>query len=155
MLTVLKLGKEIIDGDPHLMSSNGKLLFDIIERQNLIVVNATNKCHRVITRQRILKSGVVEESCIDYFIVCVEFYNLILSMTIDRSRVMTKFSTKKGNKEVKESDHFLLVLEGDVNWKPIENKSNRIEIYNYKDIEGLKKFKELKENFMFIIYLIR
>ena len=33
-----KLGSDIIKGCPHKMSNNGKLLYDIIERQDLIVV---------------------------------------------------------------------------------------------------------------------
>ena len=32
-----KLGSEVIKGDPHKMSSNGKVLMDVIERQNLII----------------------------------------------------------------------------------------------------------------------
>ena len=34
-----KLGKDVIKGDPHKMSENGKLLMEIIHRQNLFVVN--------------------------------------------------------------------------------------------------------------------
>ena len=39
-----KLGNNWIAGDPHEMSENGKLMAEIISRQNLIVVNATEKC---------------------------------------------------------------------------------------------------------------
>ena len=36
-----QIGKNIIPGDPHEMSSNGKLLFDILTQQNLIIL----QCH--------------------------------------------------------------------------------------------------------------
>ena len=138
-----KLGKEIIDGDPHSMSANGDLLYKVIKRNNLIPVNATDKCSGVITRQRILQSGVVEESVIDYFLVCHDLFNLITKMTIERSHVMTKFSSTKGVKSNKESDHFPLVLEGNIKWKPHKNKTERIEIFDFKDRDGLKTFKEM------------
>ena len=66
-------------------------------------------------------------------------------MTIDDSRinVLTNYSSSSKNNKVVKSDHNVLVCDVDVRWKPIENKSNRIEIFNLKDIEGLKKFKEL------------
>ena len=48
-----KLGKEIIKGDPHEMSNNGKILWDIMKRRNCTVINATKMCEGVITRSRI------------------------------------------------------------------------------------------------------
>ena len=63
-----KLGKEIIEGDPHEMSSNGKLLWGILSRRSCTVVNSTEKCEGVITRSR-MKKDVKEESVIDYIIV--------------------------------------------------------------------------------------
>ena len=63
-----KLGKSIISGDPHEMSPNGKLLNEIIERHDLVVVNATAKCSGVITRRNVT-SIRTEQSVLDYFIV--------------------------------------------------------------------------------------
>ena len=88
-----KVGKEIINGDPHDISPNGRLLLDLIERKSLILVNGTDKCMGVITRLRD-KNGKMEKSVIDYFIVCQAFYSLIISMLVDEERkyVLTKFS---------------------------------------------------------------
>ena len=47
-----KLGSDVIKGDPNEMSANGNLLMDLVLRQNLIVVNATEKCEGVLTRVR-------------------------------------------------------------------------------------------------------
>ena len=87
-----KVGKEIINGDPHDISPNGRLLLDLIERKSLILVNGTDKCMGVITRLRD-ENGKIEKSVIDYFIVCPAFYSLIISMLVDKERkyVLTKF----------------------------------------------------------------
>ena len=85
-----KLGCNIIEGDPHKMSPNGELLFDIIERNNLMVCNASDKCTGLITRQR-STSRSKEESIIDYFIVCQELYLQLKSMKIDDENVLTQF----------------------------------------------------------------
>ena len=39
-----KLGPEYIKGDKDKMSSNGKLLKNIIVRHNMVIVNDTDKC---------------------------------------------------------------------------------------------------------------
>jgi hypothetical protein len=51
-----KLGSKYIPEDPHGMTPNGSLLAGIIERQNLIVGNGSDKCQRVITRKRVTKN---------------------------------------------------------------------------------------------------
>ena len=53
-----KLGSNIIKGDPHKMSNNGKLLHDLIKRQDLLVVNSLDICNGSITRER-----TVENKC--------------------------------------------------------------------------------------------
>ena len=45
-----KLGKTVINRDIHDMNANGKLLYDIINKYNLCVVNALRLCKGVFTR---------------------------------------------------------------------------------------------------------
>ena len=59
-----KVGGSIIKRDPHLQSPNGELLMDLVDRNELVLCNATDKCHGLITRQRITKDKV-EKSIID------------------------------------------------------------------------------------------
>ena len=75
-----KLGSAYIPGDKKPMSKNGRLLAKVIEENDLIVVNGTAKCDGVITRYRKTINGV-EESVIDFFIVCRQFFNLVNSLT--------------------------------------------------------------------------
>ena len=39
-----KLGSDIIKGSPHKISSNGKLLNDLIDTRDLVVVNSLDIC---------------------------------------------------------------------------------------------------------------
>ena len=121
---------------------NGKLLSKVIDENNLIVVNRTNKCFGLITRYRKTVNGV-EESVIDFFIVCRRFFNLIIRMDIDEKRIytLTKFSTKNGDKTNKESDHNLCILNINNSWttETVE-KEERIEIYNFKRKEDFENF---------------
>ena len=54
-----KFGSNIIKGDPNeKMSENGKALFEIIQNNNLVLVNSSQKCSGVITRYRKSKKTV-------------------------------------------------------------------------------------------------
>ena len=45
-----KLGSEIIAGDPHPMSSSGKLLYEFYTKYNLHLLNSSDVCTGVLTR---------------------------------------------------------------------------------------------------------
>ena len=135
-----KLGYNYIKGDMHDISQNGRLLLSIIERLNLVVVNSTNKCHGTITRMKRVKNNL-EESIIDYFLVCQDFYIFINSMVVDTERnfVLTKFTKKKEKCYITESDHNPMILDINIPWnsKIIED---RVEIFNLRNKECQKEF---------------
>ena len=141
-----KLGNKIIPGDPHPMSQNGKLLSDIISRQNLIVVNATDKCIGEITRYKKTVRGE-EKSILDYFIVCQEFYQKVENMLVDEERkyVFARFYKTKNKTTCVESDHNTLILQFRFGWNQ-KIKTERKEIYNVRNYEGQEKFKDLTSN---------
>ena len=123
-----KLGPKFIPGDPKPQSRNGKLLSNVILENGLIVVNGNELCTGLITRHR--KTSIrIEESVIDFFIVCELFFTLITSML--RKYSLTKFSTKNGEKSIKESDHNLLILKLKVKWNSSDNVCSRQEIFNF------------------------
>ena len=139
-----KLGSKVINGDPASeMSANGKLLHELIIRHDLVVVNASDLCAGIITRVNITTIRS-EKSILDYFIVCQSFFSLITSMTIDEDRihVLTKYSSRNGIKKIVQSDHHMLILETKVKYKP-KCINERIEIFNFKSLEGQKKYKEV------------
>ena len=94
------------------ISSNGKILLEVLKRQD-----STEKCSGLITRAR-NTSRSQEESVIDFFVVCREMFEKVLKMTIDEDRkyVLTKFYKYKTKTPIVESDHNLLTLELVFKW---------------------------------------
>ena len=132
-----KLGKEIIKGDPHEMSNNGKMLWDIMIRRNCTVVNSTEICNGVITRSR-MKSGVKEESVLDYIIVNSTLLPYVEDMEIDESKTKALTRYKKG--KAIPSDHNYLSCTLNIQ---LEKKiMPRQEVYSLRNKADLLTFKE-------------
>ena len=142
-----KLGPSIIKGDPKEQSRNGKLLMQVIKDNNLIVVNGSDICDGIITRQRKTVDRS-EKSVIDFFIVCSNFFRLIKRMKVDEEKKysLCSYSKRNGIVNIKESDHNLIYIEVMKKWKTfVGNK--REEIFNFNDEEGHVKFvAETNEN---------
>ena len=80
------LGKNIIKEDPHEQNSNGKMFLDFMERMpHLTIVNTLELCEGSITRMRKSSRGL-EESILDFFVVCQQILPFITKMTIDDKR---------------------------------------------------------------------
>ena len=146
-----KLGPDMIKGDPHAQSDSGKILAAIIKRNALSVINnSEDKCKGKITRKGNTKTRQ-EESIIDFVISCDEMGDMIEELVIDESKQYALSKYKKTQKGVKvvESDHNSLITKVKAVWKK-KRIENRSEMYNLKDIDGLKKFKEItsKHNFL-------
>ena len=133
-----KIGKENLKNDPNNISSNGKILLDICERQNLTITNTLDICKGVITRERITRNNV-ERSVIDYVIVCEGMKQYMEEMFIDEDR--THVLTKYGKKKVV-SDHNILYSKFSILFES-KPKTLRKEFFNLKDKTGQAKF--LKE----------
>ena len=138
-----KLGPSILPGDPKPKLDNGKLLEKVILENDLVVVNATSVCEGLITRHRTTINGI-EEAVLDHFIVCKEMFKLIKSMLVDEigKYSLTKYTNKSGDKTcAKESDHRTIIVELDIKWNSSTlTKEERIQVFNYKNSEGFKKF---------------
>ena len=102
--------------------------------------------HITITRRRDAERGL-EESTIDFFIVSQDMVPSITDMIIDEARtnVLTKFSTAKGRKSLKESDHNMLICKFDIKLKK-ETKSEKREIFNLRNKVNQEKFHDLTDN---------
>ena len=125
-----------------MMSANGKIMSDMLAQQNLIVVNASDKCYGVITRFR-KTARRTEESVLDYFIVCQELYQNIVKMVIDEQRqyVLSRFYKYKHKTSTVESDHNIMVLYLNFKWNQkicVERK----EIYNLRNSQCQQLFQE-------------
>ena len=143
-----KLGPSIIPNDPHQQTANGKILADVIERNALTVGNALeNKCRGTITRKRSTEK-VEEQSVIDIVLMSNDLEDNVEAIIIDEERknVLTKIvKTKKGLKKT-ESDHNVIITKFKLHCSHKKKTSQRQEFFNFKDAEGLKKFKEITTN---------
>ena len=86
-----KLGSKYIPGDPPVMTPNGALLSDIIERHALSVGNGSEICKGTITRIRNTRDRN-EKSVIDIVMFSADLKKHIKSMLVDEDRlhVLTK-----------------------------------------------------------------
>ena len=141
-----KLGPQYIPNDPKQMSANGKIMAGIIERHALCVANGIiGKVKGTITRKQTTKNSI-EESVIDLVIVSKDMVNSIESVHIDEEKlkVLTSITHTKKGVVKQESDHNYIETKFNIKWTKKE-KPQRLEIFNFKDKNGLKRFKEITE----------
>ena len=139
-----KLGSDSIKGDPHPQSQNGELLHAIIVRNNLSLCNNSKDCTGIITRRKQTIKGL-EESIIDFFLVCEDLNNFFSGMLIDESRLysLTRYQKTKSGFKMTESDHHTLVSYFDITWNANDDCKNRMKVFNFNDPEGQKTFYNL------------
>ena len=141
-----KLGKEFIPNDPHPQDRNGKLLSEIIKRNNLTVANGLVVCEGTVTRKRVTTQRT-EESAISFVLISEDLVRHIEAMVIDEKRenVLTRISKTKGGSETKESDHNVIKTTIRLPWnKNVVNKQEAV--LNLKNKECQKYFKEETSN---------
>ena len=124
------------------MSSNGRLLANIIERRNLILCNGTDKCRGTITRQRITRNRC-EQSAIDMVIISSDLKEHLEDMHIDEQRkhVLSKICKSKKGVTVKESDHNSIITQFNLKLD-VSKDEKKFEVFNLKNKECQAKFKE-------------
>ena len=136
-------GNHIIPNDPRPQNRNGKLFEQfLIKNSHLTVVNSLDLCEGLITRSRI-RDGKIEESVLDFFVVCHLVLPFITRMVIDvdKKYILTNYKQSKYGGRATDSDHFTEFVDMDL--KVIKEKPKRCEIWNMKDKEAQDKFKEL------------
>ena len=109
-------GKNIIPGDPRLQNRNGKMFQNFLERHpHLTVVNSLKLCEGLITRSR-LRNGKLEESVLDFFVICNRVFPFLTKMVIDESKchILTNYQqVRKGGKAI-DSDHYTQYMDLDL-----------------------------------------
>ena len=141
-----KLGREHIPNDPHTQDRNGKLLSELIQRNNLTVANGLMICEGTITRERVTTLRT-EESAISFVIVSDDLVDKVESVVIDEKRdnVLTRISKTRNGTETKESDHNVIRTVIKLPWN--KNKATKAEaVFNLKNKECQKVFKDETSN---------
>ena len=109
-----------------------------MKNTSLNLINGTDACKGIITRQRITKTRK-EEAVLDVFIVCEKLKPFVKEMVIDNERRFPL--TTKTNKN---SDHFTIHLDLEVSFKP--QTEPRKEFFNFRNVQCQKVFKEKTDN---------
>ena len=141
-----KVGKDVIKDDPNQSSNNGKVMLDVLQRQNLHIANASDVCEGTITRERV-SGEKSEKSIIDYILICEKMKKFLTKMTIDDSRsyVLSRYLKTKNGRKIITSDHNVLMGKFSVKF---ERKPRQIrkEFFNFKCQESKQKFQEETSN---------
>ena len=90
-------GSDIIPGDPKTQNRNGKMFENFLNRHpHLTVVNSLSICEGLVTRSR-LRDGKLEESVLDFFVVCSKILPFVSKMVIDerKEHVLTNYKNAK------------------------------------------------------------
>ena len=132
-----KIGKDKITEDPNEESKNGRIMMEMVERQELAITNTFDNCKGTITRERVAED-VTERAVLDYILVCEKMKTFLNEMLIDEDRVhvLTKYA-KKGNNKV--SDHNIMFAKFNIKYNCIAIKTRK-EYFNLKNAENQEKF---------------
>ena len=136
-------GKDLIPGDPRPQNRNGKMFKDFLDRHpHLSIVNSLPLCEGLITRSRV-RDGTLEESILDFFVVCSRVLPHVTKMVIDvdRNHILTNYQQARLGGKAIDTDHATEYMDLDI--KVETEKPERIEIYNFKDKDCQRKFREL------------
>ena len=85
---------------------------------------------------------MVEESVLDFSVVCHHLLPFVNKMVIDERKkyILTNYQQTKSGRKSKDSDHFTEFIDLDIKLR--SEKPERIEIFDFKDEESLKKFRK-------------
>ena len=136
-------GDRIVPGDPRSQNKNGKLFEQFLKRNpKLTVVNSLPICEGLVTRSR-NKDGLIEESVLDFFIVCSSVLPFVSRMIIDESRnyPLTNYKAAKKDGRAIDSDHFTEYI--DLDMEITKERPERQEILNFKDKKSQELFKDI------------
>ena len=136
-------GSELVPNDPRPQNKNGRLLKQFLEKNShLTIVNSLSLCEGLITKSR-LCDGILEESVLDFFIVCHLVLPHVKRMVIDvdRKYVLTNYKQARNGGKAADSDHATEFI--DIDLKLSFDKPERRELWNFKNKESQEKFKIL------------
>ena len=139
-------GKDVVPNDPRPQNRNGKLFEQFLERNShLTVVNSLDLCEGLITRER-NKNGKLEQSVLDFFVVCNLLLPYVKKMVIDEDRkfILTNYEQVQKGGKAADTDHMTEYM--DLDLKVETEKPERRELWNFKNKEAQKVFKDETTN---------
>ena len=95
-----KLGPDLIPGDKHKQSDNGRILACIVERNSLLIGNAVKQCEGLVASKRVA-TETTEKSTIDFVLLSADLLEEIDSILVDEKRAHVLTKIRKPKKSVK------------------------------------------------------
>ena len=134
--------KEHITKNVNAQNRNGRLFEIFLNENKLTCVNGLPITQGLITRKRKYLSDM-KESIIDFYVVCERVLPHITSMKIDngKTHTLTNFHNIDSNGSAVSSDHNPLTMEVKLETAPM--KRQKIELFNFKDINAQMIFKKI------------
>ena len=137
-----KLGKDVIGGDVHPMSPNGKLLFSLCNKCYLFVLNSSNLCKGVFTCIHNYRDKV-EKSVLEYVLISSDLYPQFVSMHIDEEKLFTPWHLI--NKGKRFSNHCAIRFQMELNYRKRNQEKTKTKVWNFNDPLEWEKFRVLTE----------
>ena len=139
-----RLGPAVITSDTKPANENGKLFANFVARNQLTIVNTLDICKGSTTWTK-MRDGKELKSTIDFIVVCKRVLPFVTKMIIDNDndhRITNFNNVKKGGKTT-EADHTPMWIE--INLKISPEKTEKIELTNFKDPVAQKNFKRMTD----------
>ena len=114
---------------------NGRLFAQFVENNYLTIVNSLSLCKGLITRSR-LRQGELIQSTIDFYVLP---YISEIIIDTDKKYRLTNYTNMFENGTIVEADHKPMILK--VHLSIVPEKPERTEVLDFKNKEGLLKFK--------------
>ena len=137
-----KIGK-VINGNDDKVNKSGKYLQKVIKNNDLVVVNATEKCHGLWTRQNTQRT--TEHAVIDYFLCTKRAYEAVKTMRIDNSKILhfSRYCEDARANGAVDSDHYTITVELNINAIPSDGRKRSITTLSSN--KSWQKYKQLCE----------
>ena len=131
-----KIGTEI-RGNYDLVTKGGKILKEWTKKQELLIVNTTDKCRGLWTRE---EGGT--KSVLDYMLINKEKEEELIEMLIDEEREMAPYGEYETRKVY--SDHFTIMVTMNTKLSVERKKTSPRKIMTKKGINKYKKLLQQK-----------
>ena len=146
MILVGDLNARIMNNDGiQAVSSNGKMLKEIMDEYDLGAANFHKNTSGKWTRIQVMKNGCVKKSVLDYILMEKDLLEKIQSMVIDEDKFFCPYRQQKvkgGKINITHSDHFAFILTAQINiGQPKLDKKKQDKRWNFSE-EGYNVYKE-------------
>ena len=130
------------------VSSNGKLMLEMIDEYNMKICNFSEKAEGKWTRIAQGNDGLVKKSVLDYVLLENDMYSMMTEMVVDEERFFCPYRQKKvqGTNRTIFSDHRPIIVKLAVDIGEVKGRRKQRKVWNFNDDSGYVKFEHESES---------